>query len=96
MYFCFNYLIPDVFLDMILIKSFIEEIDKKVNDVCNPYINMVNYFYSLVLHSLEGLLTEIKFNKVKKGVLNAFTYDRIFILQWFETISIDYANMTKN
>ncbi len=79
---------------MILIKNFMRNIDK-VNDVCNPYINMVNYFYSLVLHSLENLLTEIKFNKVKKGIMNAFTYDKIFIPQWFEIISIDYAKMTK-
>ncbi len=94
-YFSFNYLLPDIFLDMILIKNFMRNIDKKVNDVCNPYINMVNYFYSLALHSLENLLTEIKFNKVKRGIMNAFTYDKIFIPQWFEIISIDYAKMTK-
>ncbi len=28
--------------------------------------------------------------------MNAFTYDKIFIPQWFEIISIDYAKMTKN
>lgn len=93
--FCFNYLLPDVFLDMILIKYFIRKVDKKVNDIYNPYINMVNYFYSLVLHSLEELLTEIKFNKVKKGLLESAVTDSIFIPQWFEIISIDYAKMTK-
>ena len=95
MYFCFNYLLPDIFLDMILIKFFMRNIDKKVNDVYNPYINMVNYFYSLVLHSLEKLLTEIKFNKVKKGLLESVVTDSIFIPQWFEIISIDYSKMTK-
>lgn len=95
MYFSFNYLLPDIFLDMILIKNFMVNIDKKANDVYNPYINMVNYFYSLALHSLENFLTEVKFNKVKKGIMNAFTNDKIFIPQWFEIISIDYAKMTK-
>lgn len=95
MYFSFNYLLPDIFLDMILIKNFMRNIDKKVNDLYNPYINMVNYFYSLVLHSLETLLTEIKFNKVKKGIMNAFIYDKLFVPQWFEIISIDYTKMTK-
>lgn len=95
MYFSFNYLLTDLFLDMVLIKYFIRKIDKKVNDVYNPYINMVNYFYSLVLHSLENLLTEIKFNKVKKGLLESIVTDSIFIPQWFEIISIDYAKMTK-
>ena len=80
---------------MILIKYFIRKVDKKVNDIYNPYINMVNYFYSLVLHSLEELLTEIKFNKVRKGLLESAVTDSIFIPQWFEIISIDYAKMTK-
>lgn len=94
-YFCFNYLLPDIFLDMVLIKHFIRKVDKKVNDVYNPYINMVNYFYSLVLHSLENILTEIKFNKIKKGLLESVVTDSIFIPQWFEIISIDYSKMTK-
>ena len=94
-YFCFNYLLPDIFLDMVLIKHFIRKVDKKVNDVYNPYINMVNYFYSLVLHSLENMLTEIKFNKIKKGLLESVVTDSIFIPQWFEIISIDYSKMTK-
>lgn len=94
-YFCFNYLLPDIFLDMVLIKHFIRKVDKKVNDVYNPYINMVNYFYSLALHSLENILTEIKFNKIKKGLLESVVTDSIFIPQWFEIISIDYSKMTK-
>ena len=94
-YFCFNYLLPDIFLDMVLIKYFIRKVDKKVNDVYNPYINMVNYFYSLVLHSLENMLTEIKFNKIKKGLLESVVTDSIFIPQWFEIISIDYSKMNK-
>ena len=94
-YFCFNYLLPDIFLDMVLIKHFIRKVDKKVNDVYNPYINMVNYFYSLVLHSLENMLTEIKFNKIKKGLLESVVIDSIFIPQWFEIISIDYSKMNK-
>lgn len=94
-YYCFNYLLPDIFLDMVLIKHFIRNVDKKVNDVYNPYINMVNYFYSLVLHSLENMLTETKFNKIKKGLLESVVTDSIFIPQWFEIISIDYSKMTK-
>ena len=93
--FCFNYLLPDLFLDMVLINHFIRKIDKKVNDIYNPYINMVNYFYSLVLHSLENMLTEIKFNKIKKGLLESVVTDSIFIPQWFEIISIDYSKMNK-
>lgn len=94
-YYCFNYLLPDIFLDMVLIKHFIRNFDKKVNDVYNPYINMVNYFYSLVLHSLENMLTETKFNKIKKGLLESVVTDSMFIPQWFEIISIDYSKMTK-
>jgi len=95
-YYSFNYLLPDILLDMIIIKYFIRNIDKKNNDIYNPNINMVNYFYSLVLNSLKKMLTEIKFNKVKKGIINAFVYDKTFIPQWFESVTIDYAKMSKN
>lgn len=93
--FSFNYLLPDLLLDMVLIKYFISKVYKKENDIYNPHINMVNYFYSIVLYSLLEMLTEIKFNKVKKGLLESVVSDRIFFPQWFELISIDYAKMTK-
>ena len=50
--FSFNYLLPDLLLDMVLIKYFINKVCKKENDIYNPHINMVNYFYSIVLYSL--------------------------------------------
>lgn len=93
--FSFNYLLPDLLLDMVLIKYFINKVYKKENNIYNPHINMVNYFYSIVLYSLLEMLTEIKFNKVKKGLLESVVSDRIFFPQWFELISIDYAKMTK-
>lgn len=94
-YYSFNILLPDLILDMILIKYFINDIDEKDNNIYNPSINMVNFFYSLVLQSLNKLLSKIKFNKVKEGIMNATIDDRLFIPQWFEIIAIDYANMTK-
>ena len=94
-YYSFNYLLPDIFLDMILIKSFTKNLDKKENNIYNSNLNMVNYFYSLVLNSLKKFLTEIKFNKIKRGMIDAFTYEKIFIPQWFERISIIYSKMTK-
>ena len=93
--FSFNYLLPDLLLDMVLIKYFINRVPKKENDIYNPHINMVNYFYSIVLYSLSEMLTEIKFNKVKKGLLESVVSDSIFFPQWFELISVDYAKMTK-
>ena len=93
--FSFNYLLPDLLLDMVLIKYFINKVCKKENDIYNPHINMVNYFYSIVLYSLLEMLTKIKFNKVKKGLLESVVSDRIFFPQWFELITVDYAKMTK-
>ena len=49
----------------------------------------------MVLHSLENMLTEIKFNKIKKRLLESVVTDSIFIPQGFEIISIDCANITK-
>ncbi len=95
LYFKFNYLLPDLILDMILIKHFINKVNKKYRDEYNYYINMVNYFYSIVLQTLQGFLTEIQFNKVKRGLKDSYIVESTFIPQWFEIISIDYANMTK-
>lgn len=68
--FCFNYLLTDLLLDMILIKYFIYRVDKKENDMYNPHINMVNFFYSIVLDTLTGMLTEAKFYNEEKEKLN--------------------------
>ena len=87
--FSFNYLLPDLLLDMVLIKYFINKVCKKENDIYNPHINMVNYFYSIVLYSLLEMLTKIKFNKVKKGLLNFVVFDTSFIPQWFDLLSIN-------
>lgn len=94
-YYYFNYFLPDLILDMLLIKHFINKKDRKENNELNQYLNFVNYFYSIVLDSLDGFLTKIQFNKVKKGILNGFVLDTLFVPQWFENLSIDYINMTR-
>lgn len=94
-YLSFNYVITDIILDMMIMKHYIACMNKKENNIYNPYINMVNYFYSLVLHSLKGILTQIQFNKVQKGLINSVIYDDIYLPQWFEMITLDYLKMTK-
>lgn len=95
MYFCFNYVLPDLLLDMIIIKHFIANVDKKERDIFNHYINYVNFFYSIILDSIIKIITPIKFNKIKKSLLNSFVSDNIFYPQWFERISLDYVKSTK-
>ena len=94
-YFCFNYVLPDLLLDMVLIKYFISNVDKNERDIFNPYINYVNFFYSLVLDSIFKILTPIKFNKIKKSLLNSIVSESVFYPQWFEMISLDYINLAK-
>lgn len=94
-YYYFNYVLTELILDMVLIKYFIKKVNKKENDIYNPYINMVNYFYSLVFNALQEILTEARLKKVKKGLLNSVAGDTFFIPQWFEIITIDYMKMDK-
>ncbi len=96
LYYSFNYLIPQLLLDMIIIKHFIKKVPDKSKDVYNTNINLVNYFYSLVLNSFGNMLTPIQINKIKKGMLNANIYDKLFFPQWFELIDIDYMKMGKS
>jgi hypothetical protein len=93
--FNFNYVLPDLLLSLVLIKHFVEDIDKKEENIFNPYINYINFFYSLVLGSIFKILTPIRFNKIKKSLFNSFVSDNIFYPQWFEIISSDYVNFTK-
>lgn len=93
--FCFNYILPDLLLDMVLIKHLIADVDKNERNIFNSYINYVNFFYSLVLDSIFKILTPIKFNKIKKSLLNSIVSDNVFYPQWFEMISLDYVNSTK-
>lgn len=95
LYYSFNYLFPDLIQDIILIKCFTAKLPKKERNIYNLHLNMVNFFYSMVLNSLREILTDTKFNKVKKEIESAYILDKIYIPQWFEMVSIDYTNMTK-
>lgn len=95
LYFSFNYVVTDILLDMLLIKYYIDKVNKKDNNVYNTYINLVNYFYSLVLNSFLEILTPIKFNKIKKSLIESLMTDRIFYPQWFQIISCDYVSYSK-
>ena len=91
MYFSFNYYVPDLILDIILIKNFINVEDK----IYNSSYNMVNFFYSLVIESFYKILDEKEINKIKTGIMNANIRPDNFLPQWFEKITIDYIKMDK-
>jgi len=93
--FCFKYILPDLLLDMVLIKQFIADVNENERDIFNPHINYVNFFYSLVLNQISKIITPIKFNKIKKSLLTSIISDNVFYPQWFEMISSDYINYTK-
>ncbi len=56
MYFCFNYLLPDIFLDMILIKNFMRNIDKKIQKqlLIRKQIKIIISYFCLI-YSDEAL-----------------------------------------
>ncbi len=95
LYYSFNVLLPDLILDMILIKFFINKYSKKLNDIYDENIHYVNYFYSIVLNSLLEVITINQLNKIRRSLTNAFIDDKIFIPQWGNEIDIDYILMSK-
>lgn len=94
-YYSFQYTIPDLLLDMVLVKYFISKVDKKENDIFNPYLNLVNLFYSLVLDAFLDILSLPKYNKLKKGILNSKISKKNFFPQWFQIITCNYLNSPK-
>lgn len=94
-YFKFNYVLPELILHMVLLNYFIPRIDKRELDRFNPYINLVNLFYSKVLHSLSEILTPIRFNKLKNKIMDSVISDTIYYPQWFQNITNDYLKYSK-
>ncbi|MBQ8043742.1 MAG: hypothetical protein IJ272_06295 [Clostridia bacterium] len=95
-YFSFNYPLPDILLDMVLIQHFIRKVHKKENDIYNPYINIVNLFYSIALDPLYQVLAPGKFNTIKKGLLESVVPVKSFCPQWFQMITCDYLKWPKD
>ena len=94
-YYSFNYILPELIVDAILINSFVNNMSKKDIDKYTAELNFVNYFYSLVIDSLHEFLSNAKINEIKKGLHNTIISSKTFIPQWYEDIAIDYMKMTK-
>ena len=95
LYYKFNYLLPDLIEDIILIKHFKRKVIKEEIDIFNVYNNYVDLFYSLIIQELSSIVTKVQFKKIKKGLIESLINDRIFYPQWFELISVEYTKMSK-
>lgn len=95
-YYSFNYLITDLLFDMMLIRYFINKLPKKDNSIFNYNINLVNYFYSIALISIEELTGVKNANKIKKILTKNIMDEKQFIPQWFDELSIKYIYSSKN
>lgn len=95
LYYSFNYILTDLFTDMVLIKYFIMNIPKIEKNDYNPYLNNVKLFYSQILNLMQEILTLTKMKKLEKGLINTIISDKIFFPQWFDVITSDYLNQNK-
>lgn len=94
-YYSFNYPLPDLLLDIILIQHFISKNNRRGVLEFNPQVNFVNSFYAKVVSSLEEFLTPVKFKKLKTGLYDSVMVESMFYPQWFEVITCDYLNYSK-
>ena len=95
LYYSFDYVLTDLFTDMVLIKYFIMNIPKTEKNDYNPYMNNVKLFYSQILNLMQEILTPTKMKKLINGLIDAVISDKIFLPQWFDFITCDYLNQTK-
>lgn len=94
-YYEFDYLWPDLLLDIMLAKYFIKKVDIKENDIYNSNINLVNYFYAIVLDKANEFLSSKDFKKVRDIIKNNNINEKKFLPQWFELLALNYAKMSK-
>ena len=95
LYYSFDYVLTDLFTDMVLIKYFIMNIPKTEKNDYNPYLNNVKLFYSQILNLMQEILTPTKMKKLEKGLIDTIISDKIFFPQWFDVITCNYLKQTK-
>lgn len=95
LYYSFNYVLTDIFTDMVLIKYFVLKISKSENNIYNIHLNNMRLFYSQVLELMNTILTPIKMKKLKKGLTDAMIIDKFFVPQWFDMITCDFLKQSK-
>ena len=95
LYYSFDYVLTDLFTDMVLIKYFIMNIPKTEKNDYNPYLNNVKLFYSQILNLMQEILTPTKMKRLEKGLIDTIISDTIFYPQWFDVITCNYLKQTK-
>ena len=95
LYYSFDYVLTDLFTDMVLIKYFIMNIPKIEKNDYNPYLNNVKLFYSQILNLMQEILTPTKMKKLEKGLIDTIISDKIYFPQWFDVITCNYLKQTK-
>lgn len=96
LYYSFNYILTDLFTDMLLIKYFILKLPQNEKDDYNPYLNNVKLFYSLVFKLMQEIFTEAKMKRMKKGLIDTIISDKLYVPQWFEAITCDFLKQSKD
>lgn len=95
LYYSFNYILTDLFADIVLIKYFIMNIPKNENNDYNPYLNNVKLFYSHIFNLMDKILTPTKMKKLEKGLIDTIISDKLFFPQWFDVITCNYLKLSK-
>lgn len=95
LHYSFDYVLTELFTDMVLIKHFILSMPATEKNDYNPYLNNVKLFYSHIFNLMDQILTPIKMKKLEKGLIDTIISDKIFCPQWFENITCDYLKQSK-
>ncbi len=90
----FNYLLPELLLDITIFKHFAIKTGKDINNYNTDY-NVVMTFYSKIINSLSEILTPIQLKKAKNLLASSTMSEKFFLRQWFMVVSETYINMTK-
>lgn len=91
----FNYIIPELILDMTLFKYFVlKKFKRKLKEYDTNY-NIVMAFYSKVIDSLKEMLTENRMQRVRKIISETVIMEKMWFKQWFILTVIEYIDMTK-
>lgn len=91
----FNYIIPELILDIVLFKHFaLKKFKRKLKEYDTNY-NIVMAFYSKAIDALKEMLTENRMKRARKIISETVVMEEMWYRQWFTLTAIEYINMTK-
>lgn len=93
-YFSFEYLLTDLFVDAFLFKRLVQKRNRKI-ELFDIQYGIVSSFFGKVLQSLKEIISEVQLEEIQQLLIDYNINDKSFYHQWYSLIAFEYIKMSK-